>query len=568
MKITIKKKMLFGAVCPLVLLGAVVILITTTIVTSSMKDEIQNSLRATAISTLAAYEQNAGDYFEASNGDIWKGGYNISKSETLVDAIKENAGMDVTFFYGTRRVITSAVDETGARILGSPAGSVITEKVLKEGNEYFSEAVSIDGAINYGYYLPVYQKGNSQTPIGMIFVGADKAQKDATISNIIGIIVVSVLIVMLIGIIVVLFISSNISNSIKKNVVILQNVASGDLNVWVEDKYLKQHDEAGDLARAVVSLKDSLKNMVKNISVNADELIHASGELDFTAQNTIDTLHSVESSVNVITESASRQAQDTITASDNVNVMGELISDTIRQVEKLNTNADVMRKTSSKASETIRNLMEINEQVKQSIETITEQTSQTNKSVQKIKDATNIITSIAEETTLLSLNASIEAARAGEAGRGFAVVADQIQKLAIQSNEASGSIDNIINTLIDDSNSAVDAMAQVKSIVEEQNESMVVTKDTVGEVMTGIEESLESIEVIADKTMELENARNNIIIIVKGLSEAAEQNAASTEETCAATTEVSGSFDMVGEAAGKLKNVANTLADSLGNFRI
>ncbi|MDD6571341.1 MAG: methyl-accepting chemotaxis protein [Thermoflexaceae bacterium] len=568
MKITIKKKMLFGAVCPLVLLGAVVILITTTIVTSSMKDEIQNSLRATAISTLAAYEQNAGDYFEASNGDIWKGGYNISKSETLVDAIKENAGMDVTFFYGTRRVITSAVDETGARILGSPAGSVITEKVLKEGNEYFSEAVSIDGVLNYGYYIPVYQKGDSQTPIGMIFVGADKVQKDAIIRNIIGIIVVSVLIVMFIGIIVVLFISSNISNSIKKNVVILQNVASGDLNVWVEDKYLKQHDEAGDLARAVVSLKDSLKNMVKNISVNADELIHASGELDFTAQNTIDTLHNVESSVNVITESASRQAQDTITASDNVNVMGELISDTIRQVEKLNTNADVMRKTSSKASETIRELMEINEQVKQSIETITEQTSQTNKSVQKIKDATNIITSIAEETTLLSLNASIEAARAGEAGRGFAVVADQIQKLAIQSNEASGSIDNIINTLIDDSNSAVDAMAQVKSIVEEQNESMVVTKDTVGEVMTGIEESLESIEVIADKTMELENARNNIITIVKGLSEAAEQNAASTEETCAATTEVSGSFDMVGEAAGKLKNVANTLADSLGNFRI
>lgn len=568
MKITIKKKMLFGAVCPLVLLGVVVIFLTTTIVTTSMKDEIQNSLRATAISTLAAYEQNAGDYFEASNGDIWKGGYNISKSETLVDAIKADAGMDVTFFYGTRRVITSAVDENGARITGSPAGNVIAEKVLKNGEEYFSEAVSIDGVINYGYYVPVYQKGDAQNPIGMIFVGTDKTQKDAAIRNIIGIIAASVMVVMFIGIIVVSFISSNISNSIKNNVVILQNVASGDLNVKVEDKYLKQHDEAGDLARAVVSLKESLKNMVTNISDNADELIQASGELDLTAQNTINTLHNVESSVNVITESASRQAQETLTASDNVAVMGDLISDTIRQVEKLNKNADVMRKTSSKASETIRNLMEINEQVKQSIENITVQTSQTNLSVQKIKEATNIITSIAEETTLLSLNASIEAARAGEAGRGFAVVADQIQKLAVQSNEASGSIDNIITVLIEDSDSAVNAMAQVKSIVEEQNESMVVTKDTVGEVMTGIEESLEGIEIIADKTMELENARNNIITIVKGLSEDAKQNAASTEETSAATTEVSGSFDRVGEAAAQLKNVANTLADSLGNFRI
>lgn len=568
MKLTIKKKMLLGAVCPLIILGAVVILITTTIVTSSMKNEIQNSLRATAISALAAYDQNAGDYFESSNGDIWKGGYNISKSETLVDAIKANSGMDVTFFYGTRRVITSAVDETGARIVGSPAGEMITEKVLENGEEYFSEAVSIDGVINYGYYVPVYQKGDSEHPVGMIFVGVDKAQKDAAIRNIICIIAASVLVVMVIGVIVVLVISSNISASIKKNIVILQNVASGDLSAWVEDKYLKRHDEVGDLARAVVSLKDSLKNMVKNISVNADGLIAASGELDLTAQNTINTLHNVESSVNVITESTSRQAQDTFTASENVSVMGELISDTTGQVEKLNANADVMRKTSTKASETIKKLIEINEQVKKSIETITEQTNRTNMSVQKIKEATNIITSIAEETTLLSLNASIEAARAGDAGKGFAVVADQIQRLATQSNEASGSIDNIINTLIEDSNSAVSTMAQVKAIVNEQNESMAVTENTVQEVMAGIEESLESIEVIADKTIELEKARNNIIVIVKGLSEAAGQNADSMEKTCAATVEVSGSFDMVGESAAKLKNVANTLAESLGNFRV
>ena len=60
------------------------------------------------------------------------------------------------------------------------------------------------------------------------------------------------------------------------------------------------------------------------------------------------------------------------------------------------------------------------------------QTNQTNESVQKINKATELISSIAEETNLLSLNASIEAARAGESGRGFAVVAAQIQKLAEQ----------------------------------------------------------------------------------------------------------------------------------------
>ena len=69
-------------------------------VKSAMTDEIQDALKGTAAATLAAYDQNAGDYIQASNADIWKGSYNISKSESLVDGIKENTGVDVTFFYG------------------------------------------------------------------------------------------------------------------------------------------------------------------------------------------------------------------------------------------------------------------------------------------------------------------------------------------------------------------------------------------------------------------------------------------------------------------------------------
>ena len=69
-----------------------------TMVKSSLMDEVQDALKGTAAATLAAYDQNTGDYLESTNGDIWKGSYNISKSENLVDRIKENTGMDVTFF--------------------------------------------------------------------------------------------------------------------------------------------------------------------------------------------------------------------------------------------------------------------------------------------------------------------------------------------------------------------------------------------------------------------------------------------------------------------------------------
>lgn len=101
---SIKKKILAMTIGPVLILGLISVSFTLTMVKSAMTDEIQDALKGTAAATLAAYDQNAGDYIQASNGDIWKGSYNISKSESLVDGIKENTGMDVTFFYGSQRM--------------------------------------------------------------------------------------------------------------------------------------------------------------------------------------------------------------------------------------------------------------------------------------------------------------------------------------------------------------------------------------------------------------------------------------------------------------------------------
>ena len=191
----LKKKIVCISVVPVLLLCTIILILTATIIKSSMVDEIQDALKGTASATLAAYAQNTGDYIESSNGDIWKGSYNISKSENLVDKIKQESGMDVTFFYGDKRIMTSAVDKDGNRILGSPAGDVIKEKVLKEGKEYFSKSVSIDGVSTYGYYLPVYQNNSDDQIIGSVFVGTNKSVKDKAINRILNMIVSSVVVV-------------------------------------------------------------------------------------------------------------------------------------------------------------------------------------------------------------------------------------------------------------------------------------------------------------------------------------------------------------------------------------
>ena len=119
MRMNLKNKILSIVILPLCLLGIVTIIITLTQTRGSLIEEVKVSLRGTAAATLAAYDQNSGDYMQAENGDVWKGGYNISKSEALLDNIKERSGMDVTFFYGSQRIMSSAKDANGERILGS-----------------------------------------------------------------------------------------------------------------------------------------------------------------------------------------------------------------------------------------------------------------------------------------------------------------------------------------------------------------------------------------------------------------------------------------------------------------
>ena len=287
---SIQKKILSMTIGPVVLLGLLSIFFMLTTVHSSMMEEIEEGLKGTAAATLAAYDQNTGDYMESSNGDIWKGSYNISHSESLVDRIRDNTGMDVTFFYGDRRIMTSAVDSNGDRILNSPAGDRIVEKVLQNGEEYFSSAVSLDGVMNYGYFMPVYQNDSTEI-IGMVFVGANKEDKDAVVNGMIFGIGAAVCVAMILCMGVGLKLATSISRNIKKSIGIMGKVAEGDLTVWVDDKMLKRKDEIGDLSRVTVKLKDTLKGILKGISQNSESLLEASRALGNAADTTNSTMN-------------------------------------------------------------------------------------------------------------------------------------------------------------------------------------------------------------------------------------------------------------------------------------
>ena len=565
---SIQKKILSMTIGPVVLLGLLSIFFMLTTVRSSMMEEIEEGLKGTAAATLAAYDQNTGDYMESSNGDIWKGSYNISRSESLVDRIRDNTGMDVTFFYGDRRIMTSAVDSNGNRILNSPAGDRIVEKVLQNGEEYFSSAVSLDGVMNYGYFMPVYQNGSDDEIIGMVFVGTDKENKDAVVNGIIFGIGAAVCVAMILCIGVGLKLATSISHNIKKSISIMGKVAEGDLTVWVDDKMLKRKDEIGDLSRVTVKLKDTLKGILKGISENSASLLEASRALGNAADTTNGTMNEVQNAVSQVVANSTEQSRNSESTSENMRIMGEHITETSTEVDTLNQNAASMQKSSKKTADTLAQLCHINEEVERIIGEVKEQTDRTNASIQKINAAMEFITSIAEETNLLSLNASIEAARAGESGRGFAVVADQIKKLAEQSNQSGHEIEETTKALMEDSAREMEIMQRMQEIITEQSGSMQETRANVSEVLKEIEASMQSILQIRESTGRLAESRGEVMEAVEQLSQIAHDNVDSTQQTYTETQEVLDTFKQVYDSAGQLKKIADELAESMQYFKM
>ena len=564
----LKKKILAITIGPVLILGIITILFTVTMVKNSMMDETKDALKGTAAATLAAYDQNTGDYLETSNGDIWKGSYNISKSENLVDRIKDNTGMDVTFFYGDKRIMTSAMDENGNRILKSKAGDVIVEKVLNGGEEYFSEAVSIEGTLNYGYFMPVYQNGSDTDIVGMVFVGTNKQDKDAVVMRLLGSIVAAVVAIMLVCLLVSTKLASTISRNIRTSIKTVEKIAAGDLNVQVNNKLLKSKDEIGDLSRVTITLRDAMQRTTLEINQNVQKLLEASSLLGTAADNTNGTMNKVRTAVNRIVENSTEQAENSKSTSEHMRLMGDNITETSAEVEALNSNAAFMHESSEKAAETLANLQRINGEVEQIIGEVQEQTNRTNDSVQQIYKATAFIASIAEETDLLSLNASIEAARAGENGKGFAVVAEQIKKLSEQSNQSSNEIEETAMMLSEDSQKAVEIMQKMQEIIMSQSESMKDTQKVVEEVVAQIANSMQSIQQIKETTEHLANVRNEVLQAVETLSNIAQDSVSGTKKTYEDTEEVVDTFKQVYMSAEQLREIADQLAGSVPYFHV
>ena len=339
-------------------------------------------------------------------------------------------------------------------------------------------------------------------------------------------------------------------------------------NKQQERRFAGLKDEVGNIMRAVLKLRGELTAVVTELKNQSDNLFEQSDSLSKSASDTMNNMKDTDRAVDEMANGATMLAQETQSASDNIIEIGNMIDKVNDNTEELAKDADNMKELGENAENILRQLIAGQKEMVTHIGVVNDKTHEANKAAGKISEVVNLITDIASQTNLLSLNASIEAARAGEAGRGFAVVAENIKQLAEQTTSSAADIQDIIHDLEQKSGETVEKTEAVNNIVNKQSEDMKQTADILNQVITGITGLIDKIDSIAVSVANMDKSKENVVDVIGNLSSVSQENAASTEETSASTTMAMETAKKIADEAVNLRDIAQELEDRMKQFII
>ncbi|WP_125153477.1 methyl-accepting chemotaxis protein [Clostridium rectalis] len=374
---------------------------------------------------------------------------------------------------------------------------------------------------------------------------------------------------LIVAILFAIYSAKKISDPILKITELVNKTKKLDLLYNDDYEYVKEYkDEIGVIGRAVIQLREELKNIIGELKNSSRDVLKYSQSIDLSTGETVQSIEAISMTVDELAQGASDQAKDAQNGSERLISLAEKIKVT-------DESADLVKKYSLETKEDSENGIKTMEQTIEKFNESNKVFEQLGTNVEMLANKSsfigeiiNSIQSIAEQTNLLALNAAIEAARAGEAGKGFAVVAEEIRKLAEETASSTKEIEKIVQEIQIEINRTKENMDLSKNVVEEVDGAMNISKEAFDNIIGSIKSIVKQIELLVLNVKKVDSDKEEVVSSIEGISCIAQEAAASTEEVSATVEEQEASIKNIAGTAESLKNIANTLDLIVNKFKI
>lgn len=454
----------------------------------------------------------------------------------------------------------------------SPDGSEILNTDKKEtvfsGQDFYKEAISNGGLLSMVQYQkqkylfacsPIAETGSSVCCLVPQKVMLSQAYEIRNMT--IGITITAIIIAFLIA----LFLAFNIHKAISTAIGVLEKAAGGDLTGNVN---IKRKDEFGVLATSINSMIANMKvllNKVDHISTlvqSSSDNVNSTSELLVSSSDEIcNAISEIESGTSSQAIEAERCLEQMAGLSDKINTLTTNTSaiETISHDTKVfaDQGIDIIDKLNKRSKDT----QEVTQAVIEGIGKLNDETN-------TIENIVEVISSISDQTSLLSLNASIEAARAGESGKGFAVVADEIRKLADESMQAVSRISDIITRINTQTELTVETARRAEQIVGAQQDALVTTINLFNTINKHIEDLADNLDDITRGIEQMSIAKDETLSAIQSISDVSDRSAASTSQVSSTIVNQMDAVKNLNDDAETLNNNSRDLMDAVTQFKL